>query len=182
MTSEAYNDHLHDELAFFGEDDHHAAAGMTTKIPPSFDGRTSWFAFEEQIDDWVDLTTLEPVKHGPALKNALRGEAATYKPLLDRDALRDPQRGVQYFKDTLRVHFVKGSQSVFLWRFFQLLRSHRGQMDFVRWIGKFTVTRKRVTDAWMDLLPDPIATDPQYAEFFHAVNARRATVGEEPFD
>ena len=25
---------------------------------PSFDGRSSWFAFEEAIDDWVDITTL----------------------------------------------------------------------------------------------------------------------------
>ena len=32
--------------------------GISTKIPPMFDGRTSWFQYEELIDDWVDLTTL----------------------------------------------------------------------------------------------------------------------------
>jgi hypothetical protein len=109
-----------------------ATMGITTKVPPAFDGRGSWFAHEEMIDDWVDLTTLTPDKHGPALKNRLSGEAAVHKPLLDRDRLRDPNEGVQYLKDTLRPHFVKGSQSVFLWRFFQLLRSHRGNTDFVR--------------------------------------------------
>ena len=31
-----------------------AGAVMTPKIPPAFDGRTSWFAFEELIDDRDD--------------------------------------------------------------------------------------------------------------------------------
>ena len=31
---------------------------VTTKIPPGFDGRTSWFAYEEAIDDWCDITEL----------------------------------------------------------------------------------------------------------------------------
>ena len=30
--------------------------GMTSKIPPMYDGKTSWFQYEELIDDWVDLT------------------------------------------------------------------------------------------------------------------------------
>ena len=151
-----------------------ATQGITTKIPPSFDGRTSWFSYEEQVDDWVDLTTLDPEKHGPALKNRLLGEAAVYKPLLDRDTLKDPEKGVQYFKDTLRPHFVKGSQSVFLWRFFQLLRCHRGQQDLLKWIGKLTVIRKRVQDAWMDLMPPFRQDAPDYLAEVARVNARRA--------
>ena len=31
---------------------------MTPKIPPSFDGQSSWCEFEALIDDWVNLTTL----------------------------------------------------------------------------------------------------------------------------
>ena len=93
---------------------------VTTKVPPAFNGTTSWFAYEEAIDDWCDITELEPEKRGPALRNRLEGEAAVYKPLLDRDQLRHPQEGVKYFKQALRPHFVKSSQSVFLWRFFQL--------------------------------------------------------------
>ena len=104
----------------------------TPKIPPSFDGRSSWFAYEEAIDDWADITTLGNEKVGPSLKNRLTGDAAVYKPLLDRDRLRDPANGLRYFKDTLRPHFVKGNQSVFLWRFFQFLRCYRGQSDLLR--------------------------------------------------
>ena len=49
--------------------------GVANKVPPAYDGRTSWFAYEELIDDWVDMTTLEPTKHGPALKSRLSGDA-----------------------------------------------------------------------------------------------------------
>ena len=90
--------------------------GMTSKIPPMYDGKTSWFQYEELIDDWVDLTQLADDKQGPALKSRLTGEAATYKPLLDREKLKQAD-GVDYFKSVLREHFVKGAQNVFLWRF-----------------------------------------------------------------
>ena len=30
-----------------------AGSGITTKIPPLFDGSTSWFKCEELIDDWL---------------------------------------------------------------------------------------------------------------------------------
>ena len=83
---------------------------VTTKIPPSYDGRTSWFAYEEAVDDWCDITELPEAKRGPALKSRLLAEAAVYKPLLDRDALKNEQDGVEYFKRMLRPHFVKGSQ------------------------------------------------------------------------
>ena len=83
---------------------------VTTKVPPGFDGKTSWFAFEDAIDDWCDITELESEKWGPALRNRLEGEAAVYKRLLDRDELRQPNgRGVDYFKRMLRPHFVKGA-------------------------------------------------------------------------
>ena len=88
---------------------------VTTKIPPSYDGRMSWFAYEEAVDDWCDITELPADKRGPALRNRLDGEAAIYKTLLDREELRDPDNGVTYFKATLRPYFVKGSQSVFMW-------------------------------------------------------------------
>ena len=40
------------------------ASGITTKIPPLFDGSTSWFKYEELVDDWLDLTVLEESKRG----------------------------------------------------------------------------------------------------------------------
>ena len=62
---------------------------VTTKIPPLFNRTTSWFAYEEAIDDWCDITELDAEKRGPALRNRLEGEAAVYKTLLDRDRLRE---------------------------------------------------------------------------------------------
>ena len=124
----------------------------TTKIAPSFDGTKSWFAFEEAIDDWTDVTELEPEKRGPALRNRLEGDAAIYRTLLDRELLKNPDTGVQYFKQTIRPHFVKGAASVFLYRMFALMRANRGSQEMLRWIGRFSVLRKRLHEAWMDLL------------------------------
>ena len=87
---------------------------MTTKIPPSYNGRSSWFAHEELIDEWVDLTVINPEKQGPNLRNRLIEDAQMYKAMLDRNRLMDPNNGVQYFKDTLRKHSVKGKEHVFL--------------------------------------------------------------------
>ena len=90
-----------------------SAPQITTKVPPEYDGTRNWFAYEESIDDWIDITTLPLEKHGPSLKNRLYGDAAIYKPLLDRDLLCGPDDGVTYFKNAMRPHFVKGNQSVF---------------------------------------------------------------------
>ena len=87
---------------------------VTTKVPPSYDGRSSWFAYEDAIDDWCDITELDGDKRGPALRNRLEGEAAIHKRLLDRDRLKDPNNGVKYFKSFLRPLFVKGAANVFL--------------------------------------------------------------------
>ena len=103
---------------------------VTTKVPPGFQGKTSWFAFEDAIDDWCDITELETEKWGPALRNRLEGEASVYKRLLDRDELRQPNgRGVEYFKRTLRPHCVKGAQTVFLYRFMKFMKNNRENGD-----------------------------------------------------
>ena len=155
---------------------------VTTKIPPSFDGRTSWFNYDEATEDWCDLTDLDLEKQGPALKNRLEGEAAVYKPLLDRDLLREPADGVKYFINTLRPHFVKGAQSVFMWRFFQQIRSHRQNQDFLRWIGKLQVQRKRLQDAWMDLLIPATVADPTFRLQLTEHHAAQMQLGEALVD
>ena len=129
-------------------------ATSTTKIPPQFNGKSSWFAYEEAIDDWCDITELDAHKRGPALRNNLVEYAATYKPYLDRERLIDPEHGVSYFKKTLRQFFVKGTSHVFLWRFMQLFKAHRGQQDCHMWLGWFGVMVTRLTNAWMDCLPE----------------------------
>ena len=82
---------------------------VTTKVPPSYDGRSSWVAYEDAIDDWCDITELDGDKRGPALRNRLEGEAAIHKRLVDRERLKDPNNGVKYFKSFLRPLFVKGA-------------------------------------------------------------------------
>ena len=39
-----------------------------SEITPHFDGSTSWFNYEELIDDWLDLAVLEAAIRGSALK------------------------------------------------------------------------------------------------------------------
>ena len=128
-----------------------ATSGIIIKIPPFFDGPTSWFKYEELIDDWLDLTVLEAGKRGPALNNRLVGDAEMYTGLLDREPLR-AEDGVKYFKDTSRPHCIKGAQSVFLWRVYQFNRARRGSVEMVRWMGKFTLLLLRPRDAWLDML------------------------------
>ena len=56
---------------------------VTTKVPPGFDGKTSWFAFEDAIDDWCDITELEAEKWvDPHLEIALKA-----RHLFTRDCL-----------------------------------------------------------------------------------------------
>ena len=76
----------------------HMTQHMTTKVAPAYDGRKSFFAFEDAIDDWCDITELEAEKRGPALRDRLEGDASQYKRLLDRELLRDPNEGVNYFE------------------------------------------------------------------------------------
>ena len=81
---------------------------MTAKQPPSYDGRVSWFRYEELVDDWVTFTTIDASKRGPLLKSRLTGDAHTRKAVLQNDLLQDPDEGVNYFKNTLKKFFLKG--------------------------------------------------------------------------
>ena len=143
----------------------HMTQQMTTKVAPAYDGRTSFFAFEDAIDDWCDITELEPEKRGPALRNRLEGDAQQYKRLLDREMLRDPHEGVNYFKRFLRPHFIKGAQNVFLYRFMQFMKFNRGTMDLQKWMTRFQLTGNRLIESWMDLLPEATVTSPEAIVF-----------------
>ena len=57
-----------------------------------------------------------------------------YKGLLDHEYLKTAD-GAKYFRDTLRPHFIKRAQSVFLWRFFQFALARRGNIEMVKWIA-----------------------------------------------
>ena len=44
-------------------------------VPPQFDGQTSWLEYEDLIDDWLGITTLDADKHGQSVKNSLGGSS-----------------------------------------------------------------------------------------------------------
>ena len=169
-TNQQHADHP-DGMALVVDREHHSTGiRMTPKVPPTFDGQSSWFEFEDLIDDWMGITTLTPERLGPSLKNALVGAAEFYKNMLNNADLRHPENGVRHFKDTLRPYFVKGVNHVFLWRFLQLFRCYRGNQEFVLWIGRFEVTSRRVLTAWMDLFHHDIP-EVTTVEFFALLNA-----------
>ena len=123
-------------------------------MPPSFDEKTSCFAYEKAIDDWCDITELDDEKRGPALRNRLERDAAIYKKILDRDALKNKEKGVLYFKRTLRPVFVKGRANVFLYRFQQFMNLRRGSSDLMKRMSRFQFQLKRLEEAWGDHLTD----------------------------
>ena len=58
---------------------------FTQKLPPVFNGTGSWFAYEENVRDWVGITIINPDKHGPLLKNGLHGFAGVYNCRVEND-------------------------------------------------------------------------------------------------
>ena len=143
---------------------------VTTKVPPAYDGRSSWFAFEDAIDDWVDITELESEKQGPALRNRLEGEAAIHKRLLNRDR---KVNGVRYFKSYLRP--------LFLYRFQQFMTLRRGNGDMLRWITRFQLSHSRMQEAWDDAyVPITDLNNPEVRAFVTSLPAEeQATITAE---
>ena len=136
----------------------HTAHPVTTEVPPGYDGSTNWFKYADAVEEWCDLTKVEARRRGPAIAARLSGRAEIFKERLDRQRLRDPETGVDYFLATLRPFFVKDLQSVFLYRFFQMLRCNRGQTDHQRLMVKYEIARQKAVDAWLDAMtPKPIA-------------------------
>ena len=41
---------------------------MTAKVPPAYDGLTSFFAYEEHVEEWLLITTIEAEKQAPLLR------------------------------------------------------------------------------------------------------------------
>ena len=98
---------------------------MTAKQPPSCDGEVSWFRCEKLVDDWITFTAIEASKRGPLLKSRLIGDAYMYKAVLLNDRLQDPEEGVNYFKNTLKQYFLKGTTNVYLYP--QFLQSQEAE-------------------------------------------------------
>ena len=146
---------------------------FNAKVPPALDGSTSWFTYEERVSDWEDITQIDQERRGPLLKQRVSGPARIHIQLIDKEKLKngtDKDTGVKYFLDTLRPHFVKSVNAVFLWRFFKLLKFNRGHQDMHQWIGKILVVQKQAQDAWMDLKPVPDQTSMEYKKWIAETN------------
>ena len=135
---------------------------VRTKIPPSFDGKTSGLAFEDAIDDWCNITQLDKEKRRSALPNRFDGDATIYQKILDRGQLKSKEDGVAYFNRTLRPLFVKGSVDVFLYRFQQFMNLRRDSSGWMKWMSRFQSQLQRLEEAWGNTLT-PIS-DPAHNE------------------
>ena len=134
--------------------------------------RQSWFAHEEAIADWTDVTELEVAKQGAALPNKLEGEATVYRKILDRGRLKQDD-GVSYFKKTLGPYFVKGAQNVFLKKLNYFVRFARSGHDMLKWLPRFQIHAKQLVDSWRDLyeaIQDP--NDMRFVAWFQGLGAQ----------
>ena len=145
---------------------------MTAKQPPSYDGKVSWFRYEELVDDWVTITTVEASKRGPLLKSRLTGDAYMYKAVLQNDLLQDPDEGVNYFKNTLKKYFLKGATNVYLYRLLSFFNHRRQNQEFLIFTSKFEILLMRLKAAWMDLMPIFTAQSPSFRQSVQDANAR----------
>ena len=76
-------DQAHDVLAT-GDDEAYRSLKMTVKVPPALDGHVQangYFAYEESVEEWESITTIDQKYRGPHLRNRLVGEATRLKPV-----------------------------------------------------------------------------------------------------
>ena len=86
------NHHDGDDYEIVGaSEDKRLLKGRTfsSKVPPHFHGDSSWFSYEDAIEEWCSITNMEPRLRGPNIMNGLLGNAAWMKPLLDIPSLQN---------------------------------------------------------------------------------------------
>ena len=108
---------------------------------------------------------------GPAIAARLEGRAELFRERFDRDRPKDPETCVEHCLATMRPFFVKDNQAVFLYRFFQMLRCTRGQMDYRRWLIKYEIARSKAIEAWLATTTPRPAAD--HADVIAEVNRLR---------
>ena len=60
----------------------------SAKVPHAWNGKGSWFAYEEIVHYWVDMTENPAEKQGPAFRNRCQEKAFIYKTTCDRIRIR----------------------------------------------------------------------------------------------
>ena len=155
---------------------------MTPKIAPAFDGSMPFYMYEEIVEEWTSLTTLDSRLWATNLRNRLQGEALFAKKLINVDLCKDPNNGVRYFLSELRPLFVKNAEHMFLWRFMKFFNKKRGSLDITLWIPTWTITFNYLNDSWADMAPTISDTNDQvYLQFITNENNRLAVEAQNNF-
>ena len=68
---------------------------------------------------------------------------------------------------------------MFLWRFMQIFKLHRGGNDMMQWIAKMPIPRRRVEEAWMSLIDPVDQTDAGFQQFFIAAQTQAANLVQQ---
>ena len=68
-----------EEIFAVRDDEGWNADKMTAKVPPTYDGNSSLFAYEEHVQEWLSIAQVDQDKIGPLLRYRLRGNAMTVK-------------------------------------------------------------------------------------------------------
>ena len=142
---------------------------FTSKYAPIFDGTGSWFTFEDNVRGWEDISIHDKAKRGHHLKNELTGAALIFAKQLDTSQL-GTEEGVNYLLDYLRPKFIKGDNTIFLWRLTKLMGMKRGSSEFHGWIGKYSLQLQYLEQAWKSLLPKDATSDGSFTMWLDDLN------------
>ena len=94
---------------------------MTAKQPPLYDGKVSWFRYEER---WLDN-----------LHNDRTDSLEMFT--CTRQSSRTTEKGANYFKNTLKQYFLKGTTNVYLYRLLSFFNHRRQKTEFLIFTSKF---------------------------------------------
>ena len=133
------------------------------KIPPLFDGSTSWFACEELIEDWLDLTSARRNKTKTSTEESTCRRSRNVQGTKPR--ISESNRWSKAFQEYVETSLLK---------------------KMVKWIGRISLSLQRLTDAWMDNLPMPSMNEEQrqsqYLSDVAQESAERLTRGVTALD
>ena len=102
-----------------------------------------------------------------------------YKAVLQNDLLQDPDEGVNYFKNTLKKFFLKGSTNVYLYRLLSFFNYRRQNTEALIFTSQFKTLLMRLKAAWMDLMPVHTAQSPEFIASVQEANARRIAARQQ---
>ena len=102
-----------------------------------------------------------------------------YKAVLQNDLLQDPEEGVNYFKNTLKKFFLKGSTNVYIYRLLSFFNHRSQNTEFLIFTSIFQLVLVRLKAAWMDLMPVHTAQSPEFIVSVQDASARRMATHQQ---